>query len=224
MFHPISDAKLARFLAQVRADGEAFAAEDSDITPAVGYFLGYPEMLQWIGFEPIRIVARQELEFTHAAAARRLMIELERSGIDSGAIFESARICRELLAQDPQKWIQHDSANWPDCLGQERANLPHEYARWITAADIAIHRLDAGAGPTAEQPFEWSLPSTKAELCTENNLTRTDFDRMLSAGEIERMSRQKFRIKLPAQSYSASTQPNSAPLSRTQPKSRNPFK
>jgi hypothetical protein len=65
--------------------------------------------------------------------------------MDSGPLWESARACQEVLADEPWKHYVGQYDTWPDCLGKSKADLPLLVQTAIDRGDATFMRLMARA-------------------------------------------------------------------------------
>ena len=134
---------------QFESDAQQFTRSDKDmqnLEAAVGYWIGYPTFVEVIQHHPEwptseKYVLRYALAATHHAAVQVLMRAAERMNLDSGALWEEGRVCRELFEQPPVGDANHDL--WPDCLGSVRYTLPEAMQVAIQEGEAAFMRLVA---------------------------------------------------------------------------------
>jgi hypothetical protein len=154
------------------------------VVAAAGIWTGYPLFGEAIERLPDttadeKYKLRGDLDFAHHKATTLLMVEAEREGLNSAALWEASRVCQELFGpirgQGPAPspygvvWFQHPECRrdiWPDCLGEWRYTLPPAMQEAIRQGEEVFHRLMARfsiapAGVTARTPTPRPKRSTE---------------------------------------------------------------
>jgi len=139
---------------QFEGDAERFREPKNDgesLTPAVGYWLGYPLFLEVIDCHgqwetEAKYSLQCALASAHHGAVQVLMRAGERLKLDSSALWEEGRVCRELF-HNPQLYryepYRHEGQwdLWPDCLGPARYQLPEPMQEAIRQGETTFMRL-----------------------------------------------------------------------------------
>jgi hypothetical protein len=139
---------LQRIIRHCDADCERLRAANPttlDIASACLYWTKYPMLLAIIGDDrqtSERCKAYDSLYRAHRHAAELLCAVADREGIDGGAIYSAAEICRELFCLAPNAHRDgHFPYAWPDCLGLSRKDLPEHDQKIIRDGSTAYIRL-----------------------------------------------------------------------------------
>ena len=132
------------------ADAARFGGDSPDLPAVFGYWVGYPLLLEWIGFgrdwsaRPETISAYYALNHAHTQATRVLMREASRRGMDPHALHECGRVIQEVYKADPDLCRRRTSSiadTWPEGMGAARYALPAGQQEALRAGEAVVIRL-----------------------------------------------------------------------------------
>jgi len=159
----------------VRRLSDGTAGRDR-LTTAVGYWMGFPRLLEFIGFDwrsdPQRKAAYYALTDTHREAVRVLMLAAESVGLDSGPLWAAGELVQRLYHDDPERYFSGRFDTFPECVPGDA--LPDADWRRIEQAECIIRRLDARTEQT--EPETPTQPGGNGERSRKRGSYRTGFD------------------------------------------------
>ena len=132
------------------ADAARFEGEAPDLAAVFGYWIGYPLLLEWIGFgrdwsaRPETASAYYALNHVHTQATRVLMREAGRRGMDPHALYECGRVVQEVYRADPDLCLRRTGSiadTWPEGMGAARYALPAGQQDALRAGEAVFIRL-----------------------------------------------------------------------------------
>lgn len=143
---------IAGFLAMFQSDSTRWDGgifSDEDIAAAAGYWMFYPVFLEFVGdwrSDHSRLDAYRALNHVHDQATHALMVLAEANGIQSGALWECAKVCQEIYASG-DGWIDGPIGNaqgrWPDCIRHRMKDLSPRLAETIQRGEATFVSLSA---------------------------------------------------------------------------------
>lgn len=143
---------IAGFLAMFQSDSTRWDLgdfSDEDIAAAAGYWMFYPTFLDLVGdwrSEHGRLDAYRALNHVHDQATHALMVLAESNGIQSGPLWECAKVCQEIYASG-DGWIEAPIGNtqfrWPDCIRHRLKDLSPRLAETIQRGEATFVSLSA---------------------------------------------------------------------------------
>jgi len=170
------------------SDAKQFAGDEKDaenLEAAVGYWLGYPVFVEVVQFHPDwdnsqKCGLQYALGHAHHAAVQVLMRTAERLHLDSSALWEEGRICRELFLSpdlhNPEFRGVYDT--WPDCLGSARYQLPQGMQDAIQQGEATFMRLTTLVGMSPDDLAR--IVETVKQNTGGTNATTDNPDQMLT--------------------------------------------
>jgi len=155
------------------ADGEA--GRDR-LTTAVGYWTGFPWLLEFIGFDwgsdPQRKAAYYALTDAHREAVRVLMLAAECVGLDSGPLWAAGELVQRLYHDDPERYFSGRFDTFPECIPRDALSAD-DWQR-IEWAEAVIRRLDVRTDQTKLETH--TRPGGKGEQSRKRGAYRTGYD------------------------------------------------